>query len=140
MPKKCCFSCFSLKFVNRSGAFLIFVFTSTKSFSRIFPRNRSSPKSFSRSVVQSFSHIYIHIVEMGYFAAHSTWRYMVLGGAGYLAVRGTVWCRVLCGARYCMAHGWHFFPISFLCQLQKWHSNILKKQLKQIKRKKSKKY
>ena len=81
-----------------------------------FPSQSFSPKivqSFNRSVVQSFNHIYIHIVEMGYFAAHSTWRYMVLGGAGYLAVRGTVWCKVLCGARYCMAHGWHFFPISF---------------------------
>ena len=91
--------------------FLIFVFTSTKSFSRIFSRNRSAPKSFSRSVAQSFNHIYTHIVEMGYFVAHSTWRYRVLGDTRYCVTQGTIWRRVLCGARYYMAQGWQFFLI-----------------------------
>jgi len=112
--------------------FLIFMFAFPKSFSRIFPRNRSVVQfknrsvvqSFSRSVAQSFNHIYTHIVEMGYFVAHSTWRYRVLGDTRYCVTQGTIWRRVLCGARYYMAQGWQFFLIP---SDAKQRTNILKK-------------
>ena len=104
MPKKCCFSCFSLKSANRSGAFFDFcvhIHKIVQSFNRSvvqsFNRSivqsfsRSIQKSFSRSVVQSFNHIYIYIVEMGYFAVHGTWRHMVLGSARHCVAQGTAW-------------------------------------------------
>ena len=98
--KKCCFSCFSLKSANRSGAFFDFCvcvpkivqsYFSSQSFSRKIVQSFNSKivQSFSRSVVQP--HIYIYIVEMGYFAAHSTWRHRVLGSARYCVAQGTAW-------------------------------------------------
>ena len=111
-----------LKSVNRSGAFFDFCvhihkivqsYFSSQSFSRSIQKSfsRSVVQSFSRSVAQSFNHIYTHIVEMGYFVAHSTWRYRVLGDTRYCVTQGTIWRRVLCGARYYMAQGWQFFLI-----------------------------
>ena len=123
--KKCCFSCF-LKSVNRSGAFFDFCVCVPKIVQSYFSSQSFIPKivqSFSRKIVQSFSrsttYIYIYIVEMGYFAAHSTWRYKVLGGTRYYAVQDTILHKVLCGARYYMVQCWQFFPILFLYQVLK---------------------
>ena len=69
-------------------------------------KNRSVVQSFSRKIVQSFSRstIYIYIVEMGYFAAHSTWQYMVLYGTRYYTGQGTMRCKVGNSARYNFYH------------------------------------
>ena len=137
MPKKCCFSCFSLKSANRSGAFFDFCvcvpkivqsYFSSQSFSRKIVQSFNSKivQSFSRSVVQSFSRstTYIYIVKMGYFAAHSTWRHRVLYCTRYCVAQGTVWRKVLHGAWLAI------FPYTFLCQALKQYANISKKSIR----------
>ena len=101
MPKKCCFSCFSLKSANRSGALFDFCVHIHKIVQSYFSSQSFNPKivqSFSRKIVQSFSRSvvqpHIHILQKW-----AILRYMVLGSTWYLQVRGTVWCKVLCGAR-----------------------------------------
>ena len=101
--KKLLFFLFFLKSANRSGAFFDFCVCVPKIVQSYFPSQSFSPKvvqSFSRSVVQSFSRsvvqprISTHIVEMGYFVAHSTWRYKVLGDTRYCVTQGTMWRKV----------------------------------------------
>ena len=144
MPKKCCFSCFSLKSANRSGAFFDFCvcvpkivqsYFSSQSFSRKIVQSFNSKivQSFSRSVVQSFSrsttYIYIYcrnglFCGTWYWAVHGTWRYMVLGTTWYYAMQGTAQGMVLCNARLAI------FPDTFLYQLLKQYANISKKSIR----------
>jgi hypothetical protein len=58
--------------------------------------NSKIVQSFNSKIVQLFSRsaTYIYIVEMGYFAAHSTWRHRVLYCTRYYVAQGAVWCKV----------------------------------------------
>ena len=137
MPKKCCFSCFSLKSANRSGAFFDFCVCVPKIVQSYFPSQSFSPKivqSQNRSVAQSFNHLYIHIVEMGYFAAHGTMWHRVLYCTRYCVVQGTTWRRV---GNFSLCLLGPLGPSGTFCKNST--QIYIKKQLKQIKRKKNKK-
>jgi len=79
-----------LRSQNRSVVFFLAI-VQPQNRSVVQFKNRSVVQSQNRSVVQSFSRstTYIYIVKMGYFAAHSSWQYMVLCGARYCVVQGT---------------------------------------------------